>query len=81
MQNAYFLELGFFLLKRRKYFQFFFELQGGKIIDPADLFFEKDRSYDQEHDCCGALLAPGLIDLQINGGFEVTDTLKKQLKP
>ncbi len=46
-------------------------LQDGKVIDPSILFFESGRNFDREIDCGGAILAPGLIDLQINGGFKV----------
>lgn len=44
------------------------------MIDPAQLFFERGRNFDEEVDCGGALVAPGLIDLQINGGFQVDFT-------
>lgn len=49
-------------------------VQDGKIINPEPLFFTKRRSFDEEIDCHGALIAPGLIDLQINGGFGVDFT-------
>jgi len=37
----------------------------GRVIDPADLFYYKNRTFDKEIDCKGALIAPGLIDLQV----------------
>ena len=37
----------------------------GKIIDPEPLFFEEKKGPDVIVDCEGALLAPGLIDLQV----------------
>lgn len=46
----------------------------GRIIDPEPLFFDGNKSFDVEIDCQGGLIAPGLIDLQINGGFGVDFT-------
>ena len=43
----------------------------GKIINPEPLFFEEKIGPSEVIDCNGALIAPGLIDLQINGGFGV----------
>ena len=36
-------------------------MRDGKILDPEKLFF------DERLDCGGAILAPGFIDVQING--------------
>jgi predicted amidohydrolase len=36
----------------------------GKIIDPEPLFYVDRRNFDREFDCQGAIIAPGLIDLQ-----------------
>lgn len=41
----------------------------GKIINPEEIFFLEKRQADVEYDCRGVLLAPGYIDLQINGAF------------
>lgn len=46
-------------------------VRGGKIINPEPLFFEEKIGPSEVIDCNGALIAPGLIDLQINGGFGV----------
>lgn len=46
-------------------------VRNGKIIDPEPIFFDEKRLPDKVVDCEGFLLAPGLIDLQINGGFGV----------
>ena len=46
-------------------------VRNGKIIDPEPLFFDEKLGPDVIIDCCGALIAPGLIDLQLNGGFGV----------
>ena len=49
-------------------------VQGGLIINPEPLFWDERRKFDTEIDCRGALIAPGLIDLQINGGYGVDFT-------
>ncbi|KAM8779232.1 N-acetylglucosamine-6-phosphate deacetylase isoform 3-T3 [Rhynchonycteris naso] len=42
----------------------------GRILDPEKLFFEERLVADQRRDCGGCILAPGFIDLQINGHGE-----------
>ncbi len=49
-------------------------VRDGKFLDPMDFFFDEKRAADVEIDCQGLLLAPGLIDLQINGGYGVDFT-------
>ncbi|CAG8594297.1 13721_t:CDS:2 [Ambispora leptoticha] len=44
-------------------------LQNGKIIDPLGNFFDRGEEPTRVIDAKGALVAPGLIDLQVNGGF------------
>ncbi|XP_045427364.1 N-acetylglucosamine-6-phosphate deacetylase isoform X5 [Pipistrellus kuhlii] len=39
----------------------------GRILDPEKLFFEERLLADQRRDCGGCILAPGFIDVQING--------------
>ncbi|KAF3818871.1 hypothetical protein GH733_012288 [Mirounga leonina] len=39
----------------------------GRIVDPEKLFFEERRVADEQRDCGGCILAPGFIDVQING--------------
>lgn len=39
----------------------------GKIVDPEKLFFDQKRIADVMYDCTGLIVAPGFIDLQING--------------
>ena len=39
----------------------------GKIVDPEKLFFDQKRVADVMYDCTGLIVAPGFIDLQING--------------
>ncbi|XP_016063504.1 PREDICTED: N-acetylglucosamine-6-phosphate deacetylase isoform X2 [Miniopterus natalensis] len=43
----------------------------GRILDPEKLFFEERVVADQQRDCRGCILAPGFIDVQINGGFGI----------
>nr|CAG4650160.1 EOG090X06GX [Sida crystallina] len=45
--------------------------RGGKIINPEPIFFDEKNYADIQIDCEGALIAPGFIDVQINGGFGV----------
>ncbi|XP_010166198.1 N-acetylglucosamine-6-phosphate deacetylase, partial [Antrostomus carolinensis] len=53
----------------------------GKILNPEKLFFDEKGSADIQLDCKDSIIAPGFIDVQINGGFGVdfslaTDDLK-----
>ena len=49
-------------------------VRNGKFLNPMVVFFDEKTHADVEIDCSGMLLAPGLIDLQINGGFGVDFT-------
>lgn len=42
-------------------------VQNGKILDPQKLFFNSKRKADIVISCNDAIIAPGFIDLQING--------------
>lgn len=44
-------------------------IRHGKILDPQKIFFDEKIQADIEYDCQGILIAPGYIDLQINGAF------------
>jgi N-acetylglucosamine-6-phosphate deacetylase len=44
-------------------------IRHGKIINPQEIFFGEKIQADIEYDCQGILIAPGYIDLQINGAF------------
>ncbi|KAK7794100.1 hypothetical protein R5R35_005604 [Gryllus longicercus] len=46
-------------------------VRDGKIVDPEKVFFDEKVSSDGRIDCKGALISPGFIELQINGGFGV----------
>ena len=48
-------------------------VENGVIIDPQKLFYS-GRTFDKEVNCQGAIVSPGFIDLQINGGFGVDFT-------
>ena len=42
-------------------------VRGGKIIDPLALFFDEKKAPDVTIDCSNLIIAPGFIDIQING--------------
>jgi len=42
-------------------------VERGKLIDPLRLFYVDKRSPDVVVDCRGLVVAPGFIDVQING--------------
>ena len=42
-------------------------VQGGKVLDPEKVFFERKVGPDVKIDCSNMILAPGFIDVQING--------------
>lgn len=42
-------------------------IQNGKIIDPEPVFFERKIPAHRQINCDGAIIAPGFIDIQING--------------
>lgn len=46
-------------------------VRDGKILDPEKLFFDEQGYADQRVDCEGNIIAPGFIDVQINGAFGV----------
>jgi N-acetylglucosamine-6-phosphate deacetylase len=52
-----------------------FWVRDGKIVDPEKVFFDEKISADVQIDCKGALIAPGFLDLQINGKDSKHDSL------
>ncbi|XP_068158282.1 N-acetylglucosamine-6-phosphate deacetylase [Drosophila tropicalis] len=46
-------------------------VRNGKIINPEPVFFDERSKAHRQVDCHGAIIAPGYIDLQINGGYGV----------
>ncbi|KAJ3238690.1 putative N-acetylglucosamine-6-phosphate deacetylase [Chytriomyces hyalinus] len=53
-------------------------VRGGKIVDPASLFYEAEHGPDEIVDFKGrkTLIVPGFIDIQLNGyfGYDFADT-------
>uniref|UniRef100_A0A8C9XPI3 N-acetylglucosamine-6-phosphate deacetylase n=1 Tax=Sander lucioperca TaxID=283035 RepID=A0A8C9XPI3_SANLU len=43
----------------------------GKVLDPEKLFFDEKGYADKLVDCEGSIIAPGFIDVQINGGYGI----------
>lgn len=43
----------------------------GRILDPEKLFFDEQGYADKRVDCEGSFIAPGFIDVQINGGYGI----------
>ncbi|XP_020668777.3 N-acetylglucosamine-6-phosphate deacetylase [Pogona vitticeps] len=46
-------------------------VRDGRILNPEKLFFDEKKPADVRLDCKGSIIAPGFIDVQINGGFGV----------
>ncbi|XP_043196020.1 N-acetylglucosamine-6-phosphate deacetylase-like [Amphibalanus amphitrite] len=44
-------------------------VENGRIINPEELFYVQKRPPAFQVDCRGSIVAPGFIDVQINGGF------------
>lgn len=42
-------------------------MREGRILDPEKLFFDEKGYADIHVDCEGSIVAPGFIDVQING--------------
>lgn len=46
-------------------------IRHGKFLNPESLFYDERRQAELKIDCQGLLICPGLIDIQINGGFGI----------
>ncbi|KAL0125744.1 hypothetical protein PUN28_004654 [Cardiocondyla obscurior] len=46
-------------------------VRDGKIANPEKIFYDEKIKPDVRIDCGGALISPGYIDVQINGGFGI----------
>ncbi|XP_011146809.3 N-acetylglucosamine-6-phosphate deacetylase isoform X1 [Harpegnathos saltator] len=46
-------------------------VRDGKFVNPEKIFYDEKITPDVKIDCNGALISPGFIDLQINGGFGI----------
>lgn len=44
-------------------------IRNGKIISPQEVFYDEKTFPNKEIDCAGRVVAPGFIDLQINGKY------------
>lgn len=44
-------------------------IQNGKILNPEPVFYDQRKLADVNIDCSQMIIAPGYIELQINGGF------------
>lgn len=42
-------------------------VRNGKIINPEPVFFDERSKAHRRIDCGGAIIAPGYLDIQING--------------
>lgn len=42
-------------------------VRNGKIVNPEVIFFDEKVDSDTKIDCSNAIIAPGFIELQING--------------
>lgn len=52
-------------------------VRNGKIVDPEKIFFDEKTQSHVRVDCRSALIAPGFIDLQINGSPNRSTRLPK----
>lgn len=51
-------------------------VENGKVVDPEVVFYEQRRRADVQIDCEGLVLAPGFIDIQVNGtGYRLADAI------
>lgn len=57
------------IVRNHKIVKDYLWVRNGKIINPEPLFFDEKVGPAEIIDCQGALIAPGFIDLQLNGGF------------
>ncbi|CAI8019600.1 N-acetylglucosamine-6-phosphate deacetylase [Geodia barretti] len=46
-------------------------VRAGRVVEPQELFFRDRRAPSFYFDCSNHIVAPGFIDVQINGGFGV----------
>lgn len=46
-------------------------VRDGKIMNPEKIFFEEKVKADKSVDCNNAIIAPGYIDVQINGSSSI----------
>ncbi|XP_036344718.1 N-acetylglucosamine-6-phosphate deacetylase-like [Rhagoletis pomonella] len=59
------------LVRNHKLIQEDLWVRNGKIINPEPVFFDEKQRAHQQIDCGNSIIAPGYIELQINGGYGV----------
>ncbi|KAJ8964045.1 hypothetical protein NQ314_005186 [Rhamnusium bicolor] len=57
------------ILRNHKFIKEDIWVRNGRIINPEKVFFDEKIQADTVIDCKGNIIAPGFIELQINGGF------------
>jgi len=55
------------ILRNHKFIKEDLWVRDGKIINPEKVFFDEKQQPTTEIFCNGALIAPGLLDIQLNG--------------
>ena len=50
-------------------------VRNGKILNPEKLFYDEQAHADVQVDCGGNIIAPGYIDVQINGELGIMHPL------
>jgi N-acetylglucosamine-6-phosphate deacetylase len=57
-------------------------IRNGVILNPEKLFFDEKATADMQIDCENLILAPGFIDVQLNGGFgkDFTDNTAENIQ-
>ncbi|CDW55998.1 N-acetylglucosamine-6-phosphate deacetylase [Trichuris trichiura] len=59
------------LLRNRYFVDEDLWVEKGKVVDALNIFYEQKRMPDYKIDCKQLFIAPGFIDVQVNGGFGV----------
>ncbi|XP_042207557.1 N-acetylglucosamine-6-phosphate deacetylase-like [Homarus americanus] len=57
------------LVRRGRIVKDDFWVRGGKILNPEPVFYVEKLQADVKVDCHDALICPGFLDIQINGGY------------
>jgi len=68
------------LLRRGKFVDEDLWIERGRVVNPEPIFYSQRRRPFLSIDCCGRMIAPGFIDIQINGYFLINDLLCSYLK-
>ena len=55
------------ILRNHKIYRDDLWVRDGKIVDPEKVFFDERKVADIQVDCDDSIIAPGFIDVQING--------------